>query len=329
MKRERYSRNKDKELYAKLDKSFDVRDMRYWGLFDTNKKGKKLKIDPKRFQKALRFKFDENQLKIINNRRTHYFLPKKIYWADYNCNVFEGEIDDIKKYWSNHFKELITREVDRIKKPQKLMPGDYYNLQCGISGTGAAQVWANWKNMKNKQTYMNECYFLISGLYAQFIHYMTSRIEAIMVKVLTRNNALKDRFDRNAFYATCIGKEKKMEQMENFVYYDKLYCIWNFIKHNSLSTFKTLNDRYPELVYCADKYQQGDLAIYFLKFSNELIDDLLNGIEKFFMEYCKIVFDEDYDEAQWNYSAYFIKQADDEIESITNPLGLEWWDDLD
>lgn len=329
MKRERYSRNKDKNLYLKLDKYCDVRDMRYWGLFDANKKGINLKIDPKRFQKALCFKFDENQLKIINNRKTHYFLPKKIYWQDYNCNIFQYEIDEIKKYWLKHFKELINREVNRIKKPQELMPGDYYNLQCGISGTGAAQAWANWQNMKNKQIYINECSSLISCLYAQFLHYMTSRIEAITIKVLTTNKIIKDRFDRKEFYKTLKSKEIAMEQMEYFSYYDKLYCIWNFIKHNSFSTFKTLNDRYPELIYCADKYQQGDLAIYFLKFSNELIEDLLNGIEKFFKEYCKIVFDEDYDEAQWNYSDYFIERANDEIESITNPLGLQWWDELD
>lgn len=48
-------------------------------------------------------------------------------------------------------------------------------------------------------------------MYAQFVHYMASRIEAVTIKILTKNNAVKDRFDRNIFYATCIGKGKSME----------------------------------------------------------------------------------------------------------------------
>ncbi len=72
---------------------------------------------------------------------------------------------------------------------------------------------------------------------------MASRFEAILVKVLSKNNALADKFDRNIFYATAIGKDKSIQELEHFKYFDKLYCIWNFIKHNSASTYKTLNDR--------------------------------------------------------------------------------------
>lgn len=38
---------------------------------------------------------------------------------------------------------------------------------------------------------------------------------------------------------------------------------------------------------------------------------------------------EDYSEAQWNYDKYFVKLVDDVIEDFRNPLGLEWWDELD
>lgn len=329
MKKERKSRNLNKNLYAKLDASSNIRDKRYWGMFLNGAKGKKVKIDPKRFQKMTRITFREDQLKIINSRKTHYFFPRKIHRKDYNCNIFAEEISDIKEYWFKQFKGLINRELDRIKKPPELYPGDYYNLQCGISGAGAAQAWANWQNIKNQQDYCNKCAVLVANLYAQFLHYMTARIEAITVKVLTRNKVIKDKFDRNIFYNTCPGKEKQIKEMEHFIAYDKLYCIWNFIKHNSYTTFKTLNDRYPELICDADEYRQGNLAIYYLKFSNSLVEDLLNGLEKFYKEYCSVVYKEDYDEAQWNYADFFSQIVYDEIENLENPLGLEWWDELD
>lgn len=72
-------------------------------------------------------------------------------------------------------------------------------------------------------------------------------------------------------------------------------------------------------------YKQGDLAIYYINFTNELIEKLLNRVQTFFVEYCKIVFGENYDEAQWNYSKFFLSKVNDEIEMLQNPLGLPDW----
>ena len=47
---------------------------------------------------------------------------------------------------------------------------------------------------------------------------------------------LHDRFDRNTLYATAVGRDKKVDELPSFKYYDKLYCLWNFIKHNSTKT---------------------------------------------------------------------------------------------
>lgn len=333
MKRERNCRNNNLELYKRLDEENNIEDTRYWGLFKFGKRVKysfgEVKIDPKRFQRTTGFQFSEEQLKVINARRTHYFFPKKFYYDDYNCNVFLKEISDIKEYWINQFLPLIKEAIEKVNKPYKVSPGDYDNLQCGISGTGAAQAWANWTNMSKAREYREKCAVVLYSLYAEFFHFMASRIEAILVKVLNNNNALEDRFDRNIFYATAIGKDKKIQELEHFNSFDKIYCIWNFIKHNSASTYKTLNDRYPELVYQKEKYEQGDLALYFIQFSEELINNILYGCGEFFKEYCELVFNENYQEAQWNYTTYFSSIVSDEIETITNPLGLQWWDDID
>lgn len=332
MKKERKCRNKDLELYKRLDEQSNIGDDRYWGLFSikyANSKSYTEVIDPKRFQKTTRHHFTEEQLKIINARKTHYFIPKKHYYGDYNCNVLIAEVGDIRHYWADHFLPLIKDAINKINKPQSVCPGDYYNLQCGISGAGAAQAWANWINMNKANEYKEQCAVVLFSLYAEFFHFMASRIEAILVKVLSKNNAIVDKFDRNIFYATAISKDKKIQDLTHFIYFDQLYCIWNFIKHNSTSTYKTLNDRYPELVYQEDKYEQGELALYFIRFSEELIKNIIDGCGEFFKEYCELVFNENYQDAQWNYTFYFTSIVRDEVETITNPLGLQWWDDLD
>ncbi len=333
MKKERKCRNNNVELYKRLDEEDKFEDTRYWGLFKFGKRVKysfgEVKIDPKRFQRMTGYRFSEEQLKVINARKTHYFFPKKFYYDDYNCNIFIKEICDIKSYWLDQFLPFIKEAVNKVNKPQSVCPGDYYNFQCGISGPGAAQAWANWANMTKANEYREKCAVLVYSLYAEFFHFMASRIEAVLVKVLNNNNALEDRFDRNIFYATAIGKDKKIQELEHFSSFDKLYCIWNFIKHNSASTYKTLNDRYPELIYQKEKYEQGELALYFIQFSEKLINDIIDGCGEFFKENCELVFNENYQEAQWNYTTYFSSIVSDEIETITNPLGLQWWDDID
>ncbi|MBR6738013.1 MAG: hypothetical protein IKL82_06650 [Clostridia bacterium] len=327
MKKQRKSRNLNMELYKKLEEtSAGYRDTRYWGVFNGKEK-EQIKIDVKRYQKKLG-EFSSGQLKIINSRNWHYFYPKKVYYNEYNCNVFVDEIKEIKKYWENHFKPIIKDSYNRIKKPSKLCPGDYDNLQCGISGPGAAQAWADYMNWKNASEYREECAVLTFSLYSEFFHFMAARIEAITVKVLTQNNAIKDRFDRNVFYATTIGKNKKIEELDNFQWYDKLYCLWNFIKHNSISTYQTLKDRFPNCLY-EDEYKQGEMALYFIRFNDEMIEEIIKGCIEFFKEYCELVFGENYEEAQWNYCKYFTVRMKDEIEMLENPLGLQWWDELD
>lgn len=70
---------------------------------------------------------------------------------------------------------------------------------------------------------------------------------------------------------------------------------------------------------------QGIPAFYTINFSDELIIELLNGCNSFFMEYCELVYNENYDEAQWNYARYFINMVEEQIELLTNPLGLPWY----
>ncbi len=320
MKKERNSRMANIAKYE----DYEIYDTRYYGLWKSGKGDElKVKIDPKRFQKSTYTTFSKDQLVIINRRRSHYFYPAKPQYYSYHCNEFCDTITHIQKKWTEHFKPLIDLALKRISEPEHLTPGDCDLFMCGILEADEAQTWANFNNMRRRYEYENECYDLVANLYAQFLHLLASRIEAITVKVLTEENALKDHFDRNALYATAVGKRCKIEELPSFEFYDKLYCIWNFIKHNSQSTYEKLHEKHPEVFYKhAEKYTQGDLAIHYLNLSDELVKELIDGSIAFFKEYCELVFGESYAEAQWNYGRYFYDIAQDSIEMITNPMGI-------
>ena len=149
---------------------------------------------------------------------------------------------------------------------------------------------------------------------------MVSRIEAITVYVLARNGKNVDHFDRNALY-DYAGETGTARDLPHYKYHDKLYCVWNFIKHNSASTYKTLKERYPEVLYDVE-FQQGHIAASYVNFSEVLILELLDGCAEFFKEYCERVYHEDYEQAQWNYERYFYDIACNEKKSLEDPLGL-------
>ncbi len=309
-------------LYKKLEEAAQYEDTRYYGVFlYGNKKQdqRRVRIDPKRYQKKAR-KLSEAQLTIINNRLDHYFYPAKNKYLDYNCNIFLEEIKDIKVDWYNTYKGLIQREQERIVKPKELVAADDDNFMCGITDYEESSSCAFMTNLRNSIKYEREVSKIVGSLYAQFFHQMVSRIEAITVYVLSRNGKNVERFDRNALY-DYAGEQGTAREFLNYCFHDKMYCIWHFIKHNSLSTYDKLKSKYPDVLVEAE-FKQGYLAYTYVKFSENLILELLNGCGEFFKEYCLCVYHENFDEAQWNYDDYFMQPVDDEIQMLRDPFGL-------
>lgn len=348
MKKERGQRFANQKLYRAMDCWFDfyvseeekadankvlakykvndpIEDTRYYGLFISGK-DKSIKIDPIRYDKKVGL--GDQQKAVIAKRETHYFCPAKRNYSDYNCNIFRDEIADIRKKWLNEHKPIVDKAIDQIKA-KEYTPGDDYKLMCGISGPGAANARAQWATMMAKQEAEYKRFGLKTSMYAQFFHLMASRIEAITVSVLTKNGFKEDTFCRNSLYTFKNKTKEDISKLNGFQEYDETYCIWNFIKHNSLSTYNTLKENYPEAIGNLAEYHQGDLAIYYVALDEELIRKLLDGVGRFFDAYCEYVFNEDVESAFWNHDQYFLKQVEDTIESFTNPLGLDVFDDMD
>ncbi len=332
MKKERKTKNVNKNLYRNLDARFGwrgcgLKDTRYYGVFKYSKDGKeRYRIDPIRYQKNVQ-SLDENILSVINLRKTHYFYPQKEHYRDYTVNYVVDELKDCSNEWQETLKKM-KDAVRTIVKPKELSPGDDYMLNCGIRGANGANAWARDMNYKNKQKYAYTVGKIERSIYGQFFHQFVSRMEAASIKILKRHNIDVKKYNRNLLYGAGAPKNQNVLLFDNYKYYNTAYLIWHFIKHNTESTYDDLKAYRPD-VLINRKYVGGDLGIYYVKFSEGLIEETINGCIAFFKEYCLKVFEEDYFEAQWNYDDYFVRPMKDLIDIEENPLGLSVYDEMD
>lgn len=311
------------KLYAQLEEKHCYDDTRYYGVFISKTGDKKrIKIDVKRYDKKIGL--SEKQLAMMKARRTHYYFPSKKQRKDYNCNLVILLIEDILNEWEKDYMPLIEKEIKAIQAKEYTL-GDDDLFTSGIIDHEEACANAFIKNMRVEAKVQEKRIKLYMSLYAQFFHQMVARIEAQTIKMLSNNGFSGDRFSRNNLYQFKGMTYERIKDLDGFKDYDKMYLIWHFIKHNSLSTYNDVNENYPEVLAklkAGAKYEAGDMAYWYIGFNNELITNILKGVSEFFKNYCKSVFKEDYDRAQWDYEEYFVARTNEEIETIRNPLGL-------
>lgn len=311
------------KLYAQLEEEHRYDDTRYYGVFISKTGDKRrVKIDIERYDKKIGL--SEKQLDIMKARRTHYYIPSKRQWENYNCNLIIPLIKDILKEWEQDYRPLIEKEIKAIQAKQ-YTPGDDDLFTSGIVDHEEACTNTLMRSMRAEAKAQEKRIKLYMSLYAQFFHQMASKIEARTIKILSKNGFESDKFSRKDLYQFKGKTDEQIKSLKSFIDYDKMYCIWHFIKHNSLSTYNKLKENYPEVLAKLKDgaaYEAGDMAYWYISFNNELITNILTGVSEFFKNYCKFVFKEDYDRAQWDYEEYFISKINEEIETLRNPLGL-------
>ncbi len=308
MKKERNRKLKDYSRYNEFEKE-------YYGIFIKNDK---LRIDVKRLS-ILKDEqpFPIELLEKVNSmpRNTAYFFPKMKKRNEYTINIFVDAIHEIKTIW---LKDL-CHAIDGLTTPEKA--GD---LAYGSNVSDGIMDPEECLSVRSRVTRQRTASYdrAIQMIYAQFIHLMASIIEHAQImafesvglkfvylnrKILKKK--LKEQYD---------GLEIKT--VENYQEYDKFYALWNFLKHNSKSSYKNLKTTYPEILI-NDEFK-GGYSLNYVRLSEELIFELLSRLELFFNSLCTDVFKEDIKEAEWNYDDYFIEQINCYIEGIENPLSL-------
>ncbi len=288
----------------------------YYGLLIKNGRAR---IDPKRLEKVSNL--NKSIFEFMNKpRKTVYFIPNKRKRQDYMCNIFRSTIEELDTFWRKEFINAFRS----IKTPKQAHDDAYsgYFMQTGILEADELSIHANMVQIGRSFTYN----YIMRSLVAQFIHQMVSTIEAITIQVITIQKYDKKKFNRELFDAFIQGRKKglKLEDIEGYRYYDRLYHVWNFLKHNSIDLYEKIKRKFPEMLYDVE-YKNGDLALKVLKIDRKFVSQSLKEILIFFDHLCEHAFDEDVMNANWNYDDFFINYVNDQIEMINNPLGLPYY----
>ncbi|OQA77444.1 MAG: hypothetical protein BWY30_01102 [Tenericutes bacterium ADurb.Bin239] len=323
-KNKRNSRSGEQQLNDEYYKDFDFTDTRNFGLF---LKKKYVNIDPKRLIKMIPGAISKKELEAMSKRNTKYFIPLKRKQEDYNIFLFMREIKTIEKQWNEEYKPIIDETIKGIVA-KKYMVGDDENLQRGIDSPAAANARANFNNMLARQEAEVKKAMVISSMYAQFFHQAAAQLEAITVKVLFLGKVSPSTSLRDSMKGTLHGSKTAFEELDGYEYHNGLYRIWNFIKHNNEDTYQKLKKQFPSVLRKGE-YVQGNLAIYYVNFSDKLFQSLFRGLKLFYIDYCAKAFNETLFDSKWNYDSHFINLVKDHIEVIENPLGLDMFSEID
>ncbi|MCR4661561.1 MAG: hypothetical protein K5765_06130 [Clostridia bacterium] len=295
----------------------------YYGVFIEKYNGKivSVKVDPKRLRKT-RLIDNElyNEIQSIN-RNTPYFHPAKKIGTMYCFEVFRKQINGLRKLWDKEIKPA----VEKLETPDQAGDRVYVNnVASGIMDVEESEISRTMTKIVRTPVYQ----YAIQMFYAQFILLMGAEVEAVMVKVITAKGYTGEKFNREYLKGYVSGHVEGLDytKFDNHCYYDKIYKIWNFLKHNNIDVFEKVRESYPEVLINPEApYINGDIAIRYLKLTEELIMELLEGVAKFFDEFCKKVFGEVTDYPEWNTEVFYVRLVKDEIRDITNPLGLPWY----
>ncbi|MDY4052771.1 MAG: hypothetical protein SOY80_05455, partial [Bacilli bacterium] len=222
--------------------------------------------------------------------------------------------------WFREYKSFI----DSIKTPKQVEDSarlDY--LADGVLEYDEANAKAFIAGMKRSADYK----VIIKSLYAQFFHQMMSSIDALCLKMLTACGYKEEDYTKKQFDIYIQGLQGdnalSFRQYDNYQLYDRAFTVWNFLKHNSLRSYKILKQWYPKMVWDPEeKYQNGESALTVVKLDEKFILDCIDNLHLFFDELCARAFGENADDAQWDYDDYFLDVVQDEIDVIVNPLDI-------
>lgn len=296
------------EKYQQLDK-------RYYGLL---MKSNRTRIDVKRMNKVCNI--DDHIIQVMNRpRKTVYFIPYKINCFDYMVNIFRSKIQNQKYIWENE----ILAVIKKIKTPKEVSEEAFggFLVQSGILDYDEGQIYSRIEGIKREPHYQNVIYLL----FIQFIHQFVSTIEAVTLKVISQNEYQSEEFSRRELDVYVQLKAKTtLSNLKYYDKYDRIYVIWNFLKHNSLDLYKKIQ-KYPEILLENHTFHHGDLAMDILNIDIDFMNSMFTDTMLFFENFCEKVFDEDIEISKWNYDEYFINLVRDEIEAINNPMGLPFF----
>lgn len=313
--RKRSKHNYSKYTHTWNDVEINDTNEKYYGL---HRDGKRVKIDVKRMKKLDVLDIPCSVLNSASSipRNTVYFLPRKVHRQDYIVNQFRDKLIELKDNWHEFetaFSHIPSPETvaDNIRTEQLLMG------YCEIEEASILGIIAGAKrSIVYQKLWISQC--------AQFIHQMATELDALMLRKCVYLGYSRKDVTRGSMHDYLNGSMRgkaKIEDLAGYETYTKFFTIWNMLKHNSEDLFNKIQKNYPDMLL-TNTYRNGEMSQYYLKIGKDYIERMLDSLLEFYESLCSVFFEEDVNQAEWNYDDYFIEKVKIAIDKETNPLGI-------
>ncbi|MBO5224715.1 MAG: hypothetical protein J6C23_09420 [Clostridia bacterium] len=293
---------------------FPSDDMRYYGV---HKDGKRIKLDIKRMRKIGCTGVPESVLEKASAipRNTKYFHPKKARRFEYVTNQFRDALSDLAKEWAE-FKNAFSK----IKTPKDVSENVRVELlSYGYADAEEATELGLMAGMKRSFVYQK----LWLAQCSQFIMQIAVALDSLMLRKCRYLGFSEKAVTRSKLHTYLHGRygSEKVENLDGYKTYDNFFRIYNLLKHNSEDLFEKVKEKSPEMLL-TNTYHNGEPSMYYLKIGDGYIENSLRDLQVFYDSLCVVFFEENTDEAEWNYDDYFTKIINQTIQDQTNPLGI-------
>lgn len=291
--------------------SDSLKEYEFWGM---HPKSGRIHIDTKRYAKACEMIGIKDFMPegMFANRSTPYFIPAKQHKHDYVINIFNDLLNNFQRDWEMEYKPIFNM----IKTPKEVYESTRLSeiaYTSNVDDLEEIEFNSMMSSIKREKKYVH----IIQSLYCQFINKLAIETDRIMLIVMCKLGYKGNDFRLDSFLKFSDGlardkKGKKIENLDEYDSYNLLNKINNFLKHNSISSYRKLKRKFPENVASKEnktanvEYENGMFAGDWIILKDDYIDDLLKKLRKFFKSYCKEIVKENVDDAEWNYDDYFI-----------------------
>ncbi len=303
----------------------ELREQEYWGLHEL--KGR-LEVDVDRFKYACE---QANGMELFPKdleKEEKYYIPSKKMRFEYTSNYLMDSVADLKNMWEEEYKPLF----DKIRSP-KDAEDSYRTSTMAMFGNSdtfdSIELGSKWAYFNRLSSYNR----VIDELYCTFIIKMCTEINRIIFRALSMEVYENPDYSVRDFIIYCNGNDIEVQTLKNWGVYTKYNNVYNLLKHNSKRAFETLKRFNPECLRddIDIDYENGMFSYAWINQKEINIEEFLDGIRVFLIDFCKKVLNEDVNRSDWDNDEYFMwvyHQLMDPMEyhGIYGACGMSPWD---
>ena len=258
-------------------------------------------------------------------RNTHYFVPKHKNYSDYAINIMREQLNRLSSDWNTEYKTVINK-ITTPKEIQDNVRLEEIAYTSSPDDLDDIEFDALLAGIRREAKYDK----VIKSIHLQYLQKIfTEFFRTILLVIKDRGYENTIDFTYKYFFQHVQSKynaEAKranpLYRLPHYKYFDVLNKIDNFLKHNTVMAYNSLaNNAFEKdeklkkfqskFVYSEKEaghpYENGMYAGSWVKIKPSFVDEMLNNLQEFANEFCKLMYDEDSKEAYWNSDESLVK----------------------